>query len=112
MNDKILKGFQNWMDSDLTAETSAIIDLVFEYLHDQNMLKDEGELLAHSFWNRYIKNSSGNELNENRKNAKKVSLTTSKPDNKGVVGLANKLNRRGVCESSGATHQKKESDGK
>ncbi len=34
------------------------IDLVLEYLHDKNCLNKQGTLLAHSFWEKYIKENS------------------------------------------------------
>lgn len=47
----ITEGLRNWAE-DIKVED---IDVVLEYLHDQNMLNEDGEILAKGFWERYIK---------------------------------------------------------
>ena len=49
-----LEWFENWMDK-ISMHDEGIIDLVFEYLNDEQMLTKEGKKLAHDFWEKHIK---------------------------------------------------------
>ena len=59
-NEPVLEAFEQWIGKDnckirVDGSYENLIDLVFEFLHDQDMLKSKGKDLAHRYWEKYVK---------------------------------------------------------
>lgn len=59
-----LENLENWLGASVHTEDDGnnVVDLVFEFLHDQQMLTAEGEVLAKEYWEKYVRREKHEEV--------------------------------------------------